>query len=233
MRIVVHSATAAGACARALERDLAEVQVARREVGVRRVVPVEPADDGITEQHAAAAVGLEAVLVRIDHDGIASPMRSKAAGVRVEVVREREVAAVGRVDVQAEGMALAQRDDPGQRIDGARRRRAERRDHGADAAVGERLLERGNVHAAARVHGHLAEGHAKNCAQARVRVVRLCGCRDCGARRSSRAIHSASKLAIVPPLVRWPRCVRQPYIAAICATASFSIAELARPPSSA
>ncbi len=56
--------------ARALEADLAEVQVAGGEVGVRRVVLVQPADAGVAEQHRAAAVGLQAVLVRVDDDAV-------------------------------------------------------------------------------------------------------------------------------------------------------------------
>ena len=42
---------------------------------------------------------------------------------------------------------------------------------------------------------------------------------------SSRATYSASRLAIVPLLVRWPRCWPYPNIAASCATTSFSIIE--------
>ena len=50
---------------------------------------------------------------------------------------------------------------------------------------------------------------------------------------SSRATYSASRLAIVPLLVRWPRCWPYPNIAASCATTSFSIRDVAGPPSSA
>src|SRR3982750_3588120 len=50
---------------------------------------------------------------------------------------------------------------------------------------------------------------------------------------SSRATHSASRFATVPDAVRWPRCCGRPNIAAICATASFSISAVAGPPSSA
>ena len=44
--------------ARALERDLSEVPTARGEVGVRAVVTVEPRHARVTEDHAAATVGL-------------------------------------------------------------------------------------------------------------------------------------------------------------------------------
>ena len=59
-----------GARAAALQRDLAEVERVRCEVGVRRVVAVEPADDRVAEEDGAAAVGLEPVLVRIHHDRV-------------------------------------------------------------------------------------------------------------------------------------------------------------------
>ena len=47
------------------------------------------------------------------------------------------------------------------------------------------------------------------------------------------ATHSASRFAIVPPDVRCPRYSVHPNIPAISATASISMAELARPPSRA
>ena len=59
-----------GSGAGALEGDLAEVEVFRGEVGVGRVVFVEAADGGVAEEDAAAAVGLEAVLVGVDDDGV-------------------------------------------------------------------------------------------------------------------------------------------------------------------
>ena len=59
-----------GSGAGTLERDLAEVKIFGGEVGVRGVVFVEAADGGIAEEDAAAAVGLKAVLVRVDDDGV-------------------------------------------------------------------------------------------------------------------------------------------------------------------
>ena len=55
---------------RAFQRDLAQVQLGRAEVGVGRVMPVEPADGRVAEKHAAAAIRLEPVLVRVDDDRI-------------------------------------------------------------------------------------------------------------------------------------------------------------------
>src|SRR5262245_20873457 len=52
------------------QADLAKMQVARREVGVGRVVYVEAAHGRIAEQYAAASIGLETVFVGINHNGI-------------------------------------------------------------------------------------------------------------------------------------------------------------------
>src|SRR6266545_8330355 len=57
------------AWARTLERDLPEMHVGRGEIGVRRVVAIESAHRWIAEQDAAAAIRLQPMLVRIDHDG--------------------------------------------------------------------------------------------------------------------------------------------------------------------
>src|SRR5690606_41554092 len=63
-----------GACRRprprALQADLAEVEAVRGEVGVGRVVAVEPADGGVAEEDAAAAVGLEPMLVGVHDDRV-------------------------------------------------------------------------------------------------------------------------------------------------------------------
>src|ERR1700749_3008384 len=59
-----------GSGAGALEGDLSEMEVLRGEVGVRGVVFVEAADGGVAKEDGAAAVGLEAVFVRVDDDGV-------------------------------------------------------------------------------------------------------------------------------------------------------------------
>ena len=143
---------------RALEADLAQVQVGRAEVRVRRVVLVEPPDRRVAEEDAAAAVGLQAVLVRIDHDrvGLADAVEG-APRRRAEVVREAVVAAVRRVGVQPEAAPLPQRQDLGQRIHRSRRRRAHRRDDRADAALVEPPRERVRVEASARIARDLLE----------------------------------------------------------------------------
>ena len=146
---------------RALQADLAEVQVARREVRVRRVVAVQAADAGVAEQHGAAAVGLEAVLVRVDDDGVGAPhgVERRAAHARLAAVREqREEAAVRRVDVQARTVARAQLGDRVDRVDHAEARRAERRHDRAHAALGQAGLERLELEPPVAVLRHAARG---------------------------------------------------------------------------
>jgi hypothetical protein len=77
-----------GSGAGALEGDLAEVKVFRGKVGVGRVVFIEAADGGIAKENGSTAVGLEAVLVGIDDDGVsARDGVVGAAGLRCEVRR--------------------------------------------------------------------------------------------------------------------------------------------------
>ena len=46
------------------------MQLLAREIRVRRIVPVEPPDRWIAEEHTPTSIGLEAMLVRIDHNRI-------------------------------------------------------------------------------------------------------------------------------------------------------------------
>src|SRR5579863_6817205 len=96
-----------GSGTRTFERDLAEVQVFGSEVRKRRVVFVVAPDAGIAEEDAAAAVGLEAVLVGVDDEGVGvgDGVEGGACGGR-EIAGEGEVASVSRVDVDAEGVFL-------------------------------------------------------------------------------------------------------------------------------
>ena len=95
--------------ARALQADLAEVQLAAREVGVRANRACRTGRRRVAEQHRAAAVGLQAVLVRVDDDAVGSAIARNGAH-RDELVEQREEPAVRRVDVDAHAVALAQRD---------------------------------------------------------------------------------------------------------------------------
>src|SRR4051812_24692721 len=89
----------------------------RTEVGVGRIMFVQTADAGIAKKNAAAAVGLQAVLVRIDDDGIGfGNFCEGLRGVRCEISRECEVAAVGGIDVDAKAMLLAKSENFRQRI---------------------------------------------------------------------------------------------------------------------
>ena len=56
--------------ARTLQADLPKMQFVRGEISIGRIVFVEASHGRIAKQHAAAAVGLQPVLVRIDDDGI-------------------------------------------------------------------------------------------------------------------------------------------------------------------
>ncbi len=144
-----------GAGARALEADLPEVQVRRGEIGIGRVVLVMGADGGVSEQDAAAAIGLQAVFVRIDDDGIRRADGVEGGpGLRRQIVRQREIAAIGRIDMDAAAVPAGQRQYLGKGIGGADARRPERGDHGADVS--------GCQHPGQRRHVHPAEGVARH-----------------------------------------------------------------------
>ena len=197
--------------ARALEADLAEVQVVRGEVRVRRVVGVEPADAGIGEQDAAAAVGLEAVLVRVDHDRVgARDRRERRAAPRRARRRRRAARRSRRRRRRRAGGRRAPR--TGRR---SRRRRRSRRARSCPAWPRPCRRRRARSRAAsasrsmppARVLRRRSRGgrrarrtRARACSgRSRPRRSRASGC-------SSRATQSASRLAIVPDAVRCPRC---------------------------
>ncbi len=98
-RCVAHSATAA-APAREHSRLISpRCNCIRREVGVRRIVLVEPPHRRVAEQHAPAAVRLQPVLVRIDHDGVGLADRRIGPPRRLvqRICNQPEVAAIGRV----------------------------------------------------------------------------------------------------------------------------------------
>lgn len=168
-----------GAGAGAFEGDFAQVGVVGIQVGVGRVVPVVAFDVGVAEQDAAAAVGLQAVFVRVDGDGVGlADGVEGAAGGGGEVVGQGEVAAVGGIDVQAEGMARAQGDDFVEWVDAAGAGGAEAGDHGADLAGGEEVFQRLYVHPPESVGRDGLERYAEHAGQAGVGVMRLRRCGD-------------------------------------------------------
>ena len=127
-----------GAGARALEADLPQVQLVGSEVRVRRVVRVEAPDPGVVEQHRAAAVGLEAVLVRVDHHRVGGADRSQRGG---RVVEQHEEPAVRCIDVDAHAVPLAQLEGLVDPVDRAEPGGAGGEHDGADVAARTRGLE--------------------------------------------------------------------------------------------
>ncbi len=90
------------------------------EVGEGGIVFVVAADGGVAEEDAAAAVGLQAMLVRVDDDGVGvGDGVVGGAGFGAEVVGEGEVATVGGVDVDAEVVLFLELEDLGERIYGS------------------------------------------------------------------------------------------------------------------
>src|ERR1700722_11746086 len=88
------------------------------EVGVGRVVLVEAADGGVAEENRAAAVGLEAVFVGVDDDGVGLGDRVEGrTGFGGEVGGEGEVASVGGIYMDAELVFLLEGEDAVERID--------------------------------------------------------------------------------------------------------------------
>ena len=157
---------------RALQRDLAQVQLGRAEVGIGRVMPIEPADGRVAEQDASATIGLEAVLVRVDDDRVrlANPVERRP-GLGTEVARQGEIPAVRGVDVDAEIVPLAQGQDLGERVHRPGGRRAERHHDRTDLAAGEHFLQGRDLHPPPGIDGDLPEGDAEDRREPRVRVM--------------------------------------------------------------
>jgi hypothetical protein len=87
------------------------------EVGVGGVVFVEATDGGIAEENAAAAVGLETVLVGVDDDGVSVRDGGEGGfGFGGKIGCEGEVASVGCVYVDAEAVLLLEEKDLVERI---------------------------------------------------------------------------------------------------------------------
>src|SRR5437879_9044122 len=59
----------------ALQAYLAQVQFLGAEIGVGRIVLIQSADLGVAKEHATAPVGLQSVLVRVDHNRVRFPDR--------------------------------------------------------------------------------------------------------------------------------------------------------------
>ncbi len=88
---------------------------------------VEAPHRRVAKEDAAAAVGLQAVLVGIDHDGV-GPIDNRVGPARRLVERlgnQPEIAAVGRVHMHAEVVFPLERQNLVQRIHGGQGRGAQ------------------------------------------------------------------------------------------------------------
>ncbi len=88
------------------------MQFGGTEVGIRGVVLVEATVRGIAEQHATAAIRLQPVLVRVDHDRV--DFRQLLVGKpvwRVEPGAKAEISPVGGVGMDANVVLLSQLQD--------------------------------------------------------------------------------------------------------------------------
>jgi len=143
-------------------------------------VLVKAADGGVTEEDAATAVGLEAVLVGIDDDGVGlgDGGVGEAGGLGQRVGNEAEVAAVGCIDVDAEAVACAEVEDLRQGIDGADGGGAEGDDDGADIGFAELGFKGREADAATVVSGDGGVRELEDGGDALVGVVSLLGADD-------------------------------------------------------
>ena len=138
---------------RTLQTDLAKVQLLGREVGVGRVVLVEASHRRVAKENASAAVGLQAVLVRINHDriGLVDDREGLPRWGIQSLGNQPEVAAISRIHMDPEAVPLPQRQNLVQRIDCADGRGAQRHHHRAHAAFAQFVLQRLHAHASAAV----------------------------------------------------------------------------------
>ena len=97
---------------------------------------VEPANIGVAEQHAAATVGLQAMLVRVDHDRIhVGQAVIGSACVFAEHAGKPEVTTVCRVGMDPRAMLRRKFENLGQRVDSPQAGIADCRDNRADVAA--------------------------------------------------------------------------------------------------
>ena len=144
----------------------------------------------------------------VDDDRVALGDRGVRLGRDERVVaarQQREEAAVGGVDVQAHAVALAQRQRLVDAVDGAEAGRAGGEHDVPTSPLAHSASTASRSIRPQRVGRHGRALHAEQLAHARVGVVRGGAVDDRLPGWSSRATHSASRLAIVPLEVRWPR----------------------------
>ncbi len=142
---------------------------------------VKAAHSRIAEEHTAAAVGLEAVLVGVHHDGVA--LGDGAERCRWDVLRpgpghDGVEAAVSGVHVKPDPVAVAQREHLVDGVDGAERRRSRGEHHGADVLMREPLPQSLEVHPSAAVGRDLHPPQPEQMAHPLMGVVGLLGVGD-------------------------------------------------------
>ena len=201
---------------------------------------VEPAHCRVAKEHTAAAVGLQAMLVRIDNDRVGLIHGQERLFFRlVQMLRDQtKIAAIGRVQVYPEAVAFAQGENLRQGVDRTQCGRTHGDDDGPNISCAQFVFERVEIHSSPVVGRDRRERELQNRSDALVGVMRVLLRQNAlargqltgypqrlkigeGATGGQMAEESASPFR------------GQPNIPAISATASISICELARPPSRA
>ena len=135
---------------------------------------VESSDIRIAKQHATAAIGLQAMLVRVDDNRIDLRQAVKSSfGVIAEFACEPEVAPVCGIGMHAGTIMFREFENFGERINSPEACIAQRRYNRADLAGLQQLLDCLGVHASLLVDRNRREGQAEYVADAGVCVVRL------------------------------------------------------------
>src|SRR5205823_6263336 len=99
-------------------------------VGVRRIVAIEPPHARIAKQHAATAIGLQAMLMWINDNRIDLVQRIVSSPSRgIEIVCQSVITTVGGIDVDSEVVFLLKSQNGRQWINGARGSRSKGNNH--------------------------------------------------------------------------------------------------------
>jgi len=143
-------------------------------------VLVEAADGRVAEEHAAAAIGLETVLVGVDHNRVSlvDDVKGAPGGLVEGIGNEAEVATIGGVDVDTEAVAIAEGEDLIEGVDRAHGGGAERSDDGAHVALSQLGFESVEVHASAGAGRYRRVFKLEHAGDAVVGVVGLFGTDD-------------------------------------------------------
>jgi hypothetical protein len=150
------------------------MQLVGAEIGKWRVVLVEAAVGRVAEQHAAAAVGLQTVLVRIDDDGIdITQVVESGASVVIQLAGKREVTTIGCIGMNTDSGFPGTLKDGRQWIDVAKPRCSDGCNDGANVAAVQQFVEVGQVHVSFRCTAHGRERNPEHVADACVGIVRL------------------------------------------------------------